>query len=47
MIRCDSCIHKDKDGHDEPCIGCVECGVPYVEVTDRELKDFFEEEEVQ
>ena len=43
MVACESCKHKDKDGHEEPCIGCRECGVPYIEGTDRELKNFYEE----
>lgn len=43
MTQCFSCKYRDLDGHEEPCIGCKECGIPYIEGTDRELKDMYEE----
>lgn len=46
MHMCDSCKYKSLDGHEEPCVGCVECGVPYIEGTDKELKNCYEEMEV-
>ena len=42
MIQCQTCKHKDKDGHEEPCVRCKECGVPYIEGTDAELEDMYE-----
>lgn len=44
MLRCETCKHKEVDGHEYPCKKCVECGVPYVEGTDEKLEDMYEEE---
>lgn len=42
---CQRCLHKEKDGHEEPCISCVECGVPYEEWSNAiGLKNMFQEE---
>jgi hypothetical protein len=41
-MRCDFCKYRNYDGHDEPCLHCVECGVPYVEDVPGELTDNFE-----
>ena len=45
MFACNTCKHSLKDGHEEPCIRCIECGVPYIEGTDLELEDMYEEVE--
>lgn len=47
MIRCETCKHKELEGHKEPCINCIECGVPYNEdVPAVLLSDNYEEQEV-
>ena len=43
-MRCDSCRHRTKGGHAEPCRHCVECGVPYTEEIPGELADHYEPE---
>lgn len=42
MVQCEFCKHKEKDGHEEPCIRCKECGVPYIEGAEYPLEDKFE-----
>jgi len=42
VTTCRYCAHAEKDGHEEPCAGCVECGVPYIEEPCRELNNMFE-----
>ena len=43
-MRCLNCKHKEVKGTEEPCICCMECGVPYIKGTDKELLiDMYEE----
>lgn len=43
MQMCNRCKHKYKEGHEEPCVRCTECGVPYIEGSDDELNLMYEE----